>query len=214
MRDLRARRHRTMIVNVNVNVNVVVVVVVLALALALDSGCRRHHVEPSASDTPAPPTAAAPPTSAPPTGTPDNPLHEPVLAPRDDRPRLPDGGTLNDDPRGPRPAEWQAIVDGYMPVLQDCFDRADPVLPPGEIRVQMHYTVELPGYTGAVTATGPAPKAVLECCTKRIEDLKFPEYRGPKVERDLRLHVVEAHAVARRRRAHQKIVAGYDFEPA
>jgi len=151
---------------------------------ALACGCRRHHVDPTATDTPSPPIATAPP-STPPTGTTANPLNEPVLPPRDDRPRMPDGGTLNDDPRGPRPAEWQAIVDGVLPVLQDCFDRADPVLPPGEIAIHMHYTVELPGYTGAVTATGPAPKKVLECCTKRIEDLKFPEYRGPKVERDL-----------------------------
>jgi len=118
-----------------------------------------------------------------PPANPSNPLNEPVLAPRNDRPTLPDGGTLNDDPRGPRPAEWQAIVDRAMPTLQACFDRAN--LPPGEIALTMHYTVELPGYTGAVTATGPAPKPVLECCTKVVEDLKFPEYRGAKVERDL-----------------------------
>jgi hypothetical protein len=106
-----------------------------------------------------------------------------VLPPRDDRPRLPDGGTLNDDPRGPRPAEWQTIVDHHLSLLQACFDRAE--LPPGEITVNMHYTVELPGYTGAVTARGPAPQPVLDCCIKVVEDMKFPEYRGKKVERDL-----------------------------
>jgi len=96
---------------------------------------------------------------------------------------MPDGGTLNGDPRGPRAAAWQAIVDGAMPALQACFDRAE--LPPGTIAVTMHYTVERPGYTGAVSANGPAPREVLDCCVQVIEELKFPEYRGSKVERDL-----------------------------
>ncbi|MGZ3408259.1 MAG: hypothetical protein ACXVAN_17540, partial [Polyangia bacterium] len=45
--------------------------------------------------------------------------------------------------------------------------------------------VEQPGYTGAVSAKGEAPKAVLDCCQTVVEELKFPQYRGPKVERDL-----------------------------
>ncbi len=49
----------------------------------------------------------------------------------------------------------------------------------------MHYTVELPGYTGAVTAKGNAPQAALDCCVGVVEELKFPHYRGAKVERDL-----------------------------
>jgi hypothetical protein len=165
-----------------VKLNVVVALaVVLAVVFAV-GGCRRKHVAPVETEAPAaPPTATA--ESATPSGASANPLNEPVLPPRDDRPRMPDGGTLNDDPRGPRPAEWQTIVDHNMSLLQACFDRAD--LPPGEITVNMHYTVELPGYTGAVTATGPAPRAVLDCCIKVVEELKFPEYRGAKVERDL-----------------------------
>ena len=164
----------------NVLVNVLAVVVVVAF-----SGCRRKHAPiettPEAPSTAPPTTAETPPP--PPSGASANPLNEPVLPPRDDRPRLPDGGTLNDDPRGPRPAEWQTIVDHHLSLLQACFDRAE--LPPGEITVNMHYTVELPGYTGAVTARGPAPQPVLDCCIKVVEDMKFPEYRGKKVERDL-----------------------------
>jgi hypothetical protein len=161
--------------------------VMLAIVIVAACGCRRHHTAPSyendatnaptATQTPTPPERGTGTVSA------DNPLGEPVLPPHDDRPRMPDGGTLNGDPRGPRPAEWQKIVDGAMPALQACFDRAE--LPPGEIPITMHYTVELPGYTGAVTANGKAPKEVLDCCVKVIEALKFPEYRGPKVERDL-----------------------------
>jgi hypothetical protein len=168
----------------NVIVNVVVIALVVALALALEA-CRRKHVAPIDTTEPPPVAAAAPPTAnaPPPSGNSANPLNEPVLAPpSSDRP-MPDGGTLNDDPRGPRPAEWQTIVDRHMSLLQACFDRAD--LPPGEITVNMHYTVELPGYTGAVTANGKAPRAVLDCCIKVVEDMKFPEYRGTKVERDL-----------------------------
>ena len=159
--------------------------VVLALVVVAACGCRRKHVTPVyESDTPATnaPTPV-PAERATPNVTADNPLGEPALPPRDDRARMPDGGTLNGDPRGPRPAVWQPIVDAAMPALQACFDRAD--LPPGEITVAMHYTVELPGYTGAVTAKGAAPKEALDCCEKVVEELKFPEYRGPKVERDL-----------------------------
>ncbi|MCA1665128.1 MAG: hypothetical protein LC659_12810 [Myxococcales bacterium] len=139
-----------------------------------------------ASDTPptaSPAIAPSGTTSTAPSGSDTNPLGEPVLAARDDKTPLPDGGTLNGDPRGPRAAAWQAIVDGAMPALQACFDDAN--LPPGEIAVTMRYTVERPGYTGAVTANGSAPKPVLDCCIKRVEELKFPEYRGAKVERDL-----------------------------
>ncbi|HEX9103137.1 MAG TPA: hypothetical protein VF997_13085 [Polyangia bacterium] len=172
--------------------------VAFALLVVVACGCRRTHVAPSyESDAP----AATAPTPAPParatTGvTPDNPLGEPALPPRDDRARMPDGGTLNGDPRGPRPAEWQAIVDGAMPALQACFDRAG--LPPGEIAVSMRYTVELPGYTGAVTAAGPAaPKPALDCCVKVIEGLKFPEYRGEKVERELAFSWFKREAAGR-----------------
>ncbi len=159
--------------------------VVLALVLVTACGCRRKHVAPVyESDTSAPAGQTAVPAERPTASvTPDNPLGEPALPPRDTTPHMPDGGTLNGDPRGPRAAEWQKIVDGAMPALQVCFDRAE--LPPGEIAVTMHYTVELPGYTGAVTANGAASREVLDCCVKVVESLKFPEYRGPKVEREL-----------------------------
>ena len=165
----------------------VLVTRVLVGMLLLSCACRRKHEEPSyASDTRATPPVTAPATENPPPpsgASSANPLNEPVLARADTAARMPDGGTLNGDPRGPRPAEWKPIVDGAMPLLQACFDRAG--LPFGEIAVTMHYTVEQPGYTGAVSAKGEAPRAVLDCCQTVVEELKFPQYRGPKVERDL-----------------------------
>ncbi len=178
--------------------------VALALVVVIACGCRRQHAAQTyESDTPATRAPTAVPAERGSANvTADNPLGEPASPPRDERARLPDGGTLNGDPRGPRPAEWQTIVDAAMPALQACFDRAD--LPPGEIAVTMHYTVELPGYTGAVTARGTAPKEALDCCVKVVEGLKCPEYRGPKVERDLaftwfkRTNAVDGGAAAKK----------------
>ena len=156
----------------------------LAVLLVLACGCRRKHADTTyESDTPAtgapePATAAAGAS-----GTPANPLGEPVLPRRNDTARLPDGGTLNNDPRGPRAAEWKAITDAAMPALQACFDTAS--LPYGEIPVTVHYTVEPRGEPGAVTAKGPAPQLTLDCCARVVEGLRFPAYGGPKVERDL-----------------------------
>jgi hypothetical protein len=96
---------------------------------------------------------------------------------------MPDGGTINGDPRGPRAAEFNRVVDGAMPQLRACFEHAP--LPAGDFGVTVHYTVEPPGYTGAVSARGTAPRAVLDCCRGVVESLKFPEFRGKKVENDL-----------------------------
>jgi hypothetical protein len=113
--------------------------VALTIVIVLTCGCRRKQVEATyESDTP----GATAPTSAPAiagSGASDNPIAPPTTtptAPRVDRSRLPDGGTLNDDPRGPRPAEWKALIDAAMPQLQACFDGAG--LPPGEILVKIH----------------------------------------------------------------------------
>ena len=176
-------------------------VLVLLGVLLIAGACRRKHLEPTyASDTAgaggAPRTRRRATENAQPGGAAANPLHEPVLPPGDDRARLPDGGTLNGDPRGPRAAEWKARVDGAMPALQACFDRAN--LGPQEIAVTMHYTVELPGYTGAVSAKGDAPKRVLDCCVAVIEQLRFPQYRGPKVERELAFTWFKRDAEAQR----------------
>jgi hypothetical protein len=155
----------------------------LAIVLVLVCGCRRRHAPMTyESDTPAPGAGSAAATTAP-SGTPGNPLNEPVLPRPSTAAALPDGGTLNNDPRGPRPAEWKPIVDAVMPALQACFDSAN--LPPGEIPVSMRYTVEPRGETGAVTAKANAPQAVLDCCVRVVSGLKFPPYGGPKVERDL-----------------------------
>lgn len=151
------------------------------VALACVGACRRHHAP--VDD---PPSEAAPPFEATPaprvTPTPDNPLGEPVLA-HDDRPRMPDGGTINGDPRGPRAAAFNRVVAAAFPALRGCFDRAG--LGPGSVRVVAHYTVEPPGYTGAVTVRGQAPEEALACCKGVIEGLKFPPFHGPKVAQDL-----------------------------
>ncbi len=155
----------------------------LAFLLLLACGCRRKHVDTtSEGDTP-PPVVAASGAADNPIAAPTTPPTTPTSPPPVGRARLPDGGTLNDDPRGPRPAEWKPIVDAALPQMQVCFDGAG--LPPGEIAVKMHYTVEPRGEAGAVTANAPAPQAVLDCCVHVVEGLKFPPYGGPKVERDL-----------------------------
>jgi hypothetical protein len=177
---------------------------ILVLALLLAGACRRHHEAPAyESDTRAPAVAnepaGSPTAGAAPTATPGNPLGEPVLPRREGEPpagmvgvgtdqraanaRMPDGGTINGDPRGPRAAEFNRIVDAAMPALRECFDRAD--LPAGNVAVTIHYAVEPPGYTGAVTVKAEAPQAVLDCCRRVIEALKFPPFRGAKVEQEL-----------------------------
>jgi hypothetical protein len=165
-----------------------VTVALLALVSIVGACRRKHETTTYASDTPPPAAAApvgAPDNVAPPTGTAANPRSEPVSPAVVDRALLPDGGTLNGDPRGPRPVEYRAVVDAAMPALQACFDRASAELPFGEIPMTIHYTVEPPGYTGAVTAKGNAPQAVLDCCQSVVEELKFPQYRGTKIERDI-----------------------------
>lgn len=162
----------------------------IVLAIVLGAGCRRHHAAtPYASDTvAAPEVAAAPPVAAPPSAATageaaNAPSAPPATAPRD---AMPDGGTVNGDPRGPRAAELNKIVDSALAPLQACFDRAGAAVAAGEYNVTVHYVIEYPGYTGGVTARGDnVPKPVLDCCVGVIEGLKFPQYRGSKVERDL-----------------------------
>jgi hypothetical protein len=151
--------------------------------LLIAGACRRKHEDPAyASDNVPAPHAA--PAAAPETPEPSGAATTPTAPPRaEPKAPLPDGGTLNNDPRGPRPAEWKPIIDAALPLLQVCFDRAG--LPFGEIPVTVHFTVEQPGYTGAVSAKGEAPRPVLDCCQSVVEELKFPQYRGAKVERDL-----------------------------
>jgi hypothetical protein len=156
---------------------------VMAIAIVLASGgCRRHHAATSyESDNVA--MAPAPPVAAPPaTGEPAAPAPAPPTTPRE---AMPDGGTINGDPKGPRAAEFNKVVDSALPPLQACLDRAE--LPGGSYDIVVHYVVEYPGYTGAVTAKGDkVPKPALDCCVAVVEGLKFPQYRGGrKVERDL-----------------------------
>jgi hypothetical protein len=162
------------------------VTVALFALVSIVGACRRKHETTTyASDAPPPAAAApvgAPDNAAPASGASANPQSAPVVA---DRALLPDGGTLNGDPRGPRPVEYRAVIDAAMPALQACFDRASADLPFGEIPMTIHFTVEQPGYTGAVTAKGNAPQAVLDCCQSVVAELKFPQYRGPKIERDI-----------------------------
>ena len=152
-------------------------------AVVAGSGCRRHHAPveaepdapPLASGAPVAPTAVA--TSAdlsfiaPP----------PIVPAAATGPRMPDGGTLNGDPLGPRAADFNHVVDGALPRVQKCFDS----LPAGDYGIVVHYIVEPPGYTGGITVSGSAPPAAQDCARAVVHDLKFPEFKGNKVETDL-----------------------------
>jgi hypothetical protein len=154
----------------------------LIVAVVAASACRRHRpaVEPEVASEPAaaPPPAAPnePAAAAPPSIPPQAPGPGVAYA-------MPDGGTINGDPRGPRAAVFNQIVQAALPRLQACFDAAKD-LPNGQLTVTVHYVVEPPGYTGAVRASGPAPQPVLDCCSRVFEGLQFPQFRGPKVEQN------------------------------
>lgn len=96
-------------------------------------------------------------------------------------PRMPDGGTLNGDPLGPRAADFNHVVDGALPRVQKCFDS----LPAGDYGIVVHYIVEPPGYTGGISVSGSAPQAAQDCARAVVNDLKFPAFKGNKVETDL-----------------------------
>jgi hypothetical protein len=145
------------------------------------AACRRHHETPVYEEGP---PAAAPvspePSPAPPSGV--APGAGAALPRRDDRPRMPDGGTLNGDARGPRAGDLDRITSDAAPRMQACFDQVE--LPAGDVPVAVHYTVEAVGYTGAIAVKTSAPPAVRECIQGVMAALKFPEFRGPKVELD------------------------------
>ena len=151
-------------------------------AVVASGGCRRHHapveVEPEApAATPSEPApvAAAPAVDA------AFAVPAPTLPPAATGPRMPDGGTLNGDVRGPRAADFNRVVDAALPLVRACFDK----LPAGDYGVVVHYIVEPPGYTGGITVRGSAPQAVQDCARNVVNDLKFPAFQGNKVENDL-----------------------------
>src|SRR3954471_10417264 len=92
------------------------------------TGCRRHH-ETSAyeSDTVAMQKAPAAPVAAPPNAATAEPAAPapPAAAPTAAKDAMPDGGTMNGDPKGPRAVEFNKVVDSALAPLQACFDRAD-----------------------------------------------------------------------------------------
>jgi hypothetical protein len=155
----------------------------LLVAIVAACGCKRSHDAPKyeSDDTR---VAAVPVVHAPAEDLAGNanPLGEPTLA-RKDAARMPDGGTINGDPRGPRAAEFNRVIEGALARMPSCF--ASPDIPAGDIAIKIHYFVEPPGYTGAVTATGNAPKPALDCARGIVENLKFPQFRGPKVDQNL-----------------------------
>jgi hypothetical protein len=159
----------------------------LVIAIVAACGCKRSHDAPKyeSDDTrvAAVPTVNAPVEDLAASAGGSNPLGEPVLAPRRDTARMPDGGTINGDPRGPRAAEFNRVIAGALARMPSCF--TSPDIPAGDIAIKVHYFVEPPGYTGAVTATGNAPKASLDCARGIVEELKFPQFRGPKVDQTL-----------------------------
>lgn len=174
----------------------------IALLLMLATlGCRRHHAPgPGAEPEPSP---AAPPAAAnapPATGNaaaPNAPVGglagggaaaatgggTTVAAPAsgDTRYAMPDGGTVNGDPRGPRPNEVKAVLDGALADVRACFD-ANHDLKNGEYPVAVHFFVEPPGYTGAVTVKAPVSKDVTDCAEGVYQKLRFGEFRGNKLE--------------------------------
>jgi hypothetical protein len=154
--------------------------VVFVLIIALAGGCKRKAVEsaePKVESVGTEPAPTEPAAAEPVRNT------QPSTLNAQPGPKMPDGGTINGDPRGPRAADFNRVIDGAMPQLRGCFEHA--TLPAGDFQVTVHYIVEPPGYTGAVSASGAAPKAVIECCRGVVENLKFPEFRGKKVENDL-----------------------------
>ena len=168
----------------------------IALLLMLATlGCRRTHppgpgaeLAPlPATDNTSPPSAAAPdnPPAPPPATANTNPTtaatNEAPAAPVEKRYLMPDGGTLNNDPRGPRPVEVQAILDGALTMVRGCFE-ANRELKFGEYPVAVHFFVEPPGYTGGVTVKVDAPADVTDCARDVYEKLRFPEFHGKKLE--------------------------------
>jgi hypothetical protein len=170
------------------------------LALPLLVACRRTHVPPDVT-VPGPPRLAAPPPappSAPPRAWEPPPLAAPPAAPRpaarDDELTLtnshvigadgggmPDGGTANGDPRGPRLAVLDEVVRSALPAVQGCFDQVPGVVPGVELAAQVSYQVLPTGRTAGVDVNGSLPAATLSCIRRVVEDLKFPSFEGPEV---------------------------------
>jgi hypothetical protein len=162
--------------------------IVLALVL-VTLGCRRTHppgpgAEPETAPPAAPATENPAPAAAPPPASyaagPSAPAPS-AAAPATERRALPDGGTLNGDPRGPREAEVKLVLDAALVEVRACFD-ADTALKLGEIPVSVHFFVEPPGYTGAVTVKANAPDEVIGCTRAVFEKLKFREFHGAKID--------------------------------
>jgi len=156
----------------------------IALLLMLAAlGCRRTHGPgPGAEPEPSPATSVTAPATPPSAAAPTEPAPTAPATGTPAQPSLPmpDGGTINGDPRGPRPAEVKAVLDAALVEVRACFD-ASPDIKPGEIPVSVTFTVEPPGYTGGITLKADAPKDVLDCAHAVYDKLKFREYRGPKV---------------------------------
>jgi hypothetical protein len=88
---------------------------------------------------------------------------------------------MNGDPRGPRPAVVKQILDGALPDVRACLDTNGDVKT-GDTTVSVHFFVEPPGYTGAITVQADAPKPVIDCVYAVYDKLRFPEFRGSKLE--------------------------------
>jgi len=173
-------------------------VALAALAIPLLAGCRRSHEPPDTMVPGPPPAKLAPPPAPTVTQRPSPaPAAAPVAAPSAPRapeepeltyrhtidpksPALPDGGTANGDPHGPRPAAMDAVVKAALPSVQACFDALDSA-PGVELVAQVSYRVTQTGRTAAVDVTGSLPGETLKCIRLVIEGLKFPAFEGPPV---------------------------------
>src|SRR5947207_15174290 len=57
--------------------------------------------------------------------------------------RMPDGGTINGDPRGPRAAEFNRVINDALARMPACFAGAEVAV--GDTAIKVHYVVEPPG---------------------------------------------------------------------
>src|SRR5438132_1588898 len=148
---------------------------VIALAVLL-AACRHRDPPP-----PLPAPIAAEPVAAP---APAPPEPDPAPAPAPPAPRaappvplgvyatgMPDGGTVNGDPRGPRAAALNAVVSGAMPKLKDCLDGAAGIAASSDVALSVHYAIQPSGKPSGVTVTGGASAGALDCARGVIESL-------------------------------------------
>ena len=96
-------------------------------------------------------------------------------------PPMPDGGTVNGSPNGPRASALNAVVQSASPRLKSCLDAIE--LPSGrELQVSVHYAIEPSGKTSHIEVSGALPRGAINCMEEVVAGLQFPEFGGEAVE--------------------------------